>query len=186
MCFILGSTGCDNATESDPIDTGSELGNEDTASDSTETTESDTDTTNDIDTEPDTTGDSDSESTTSQSDSDTGNDTDTGWCYSPSEHTRQAYDAGATGCPCDATLDYDICIDGVALMCISNHWQAVEDGPCMPQEYECYTPANPDSVQDAETGCACDPLVHKPICNGYGFVCVDGAWQWVLDGPCGE
>ena len=186
FCFILGSTGCDNTTESDPIDTGSGTGNEDTTSDSTATSESDTAATGDSDSESDTADDSDSESTTSQMDSDTGNDTDTEWCYSPKEHTQHAYDEGATGCPCDATIDYDICMDGVALMCISNHWQAVEDGPCMPQTWECYTPANPDSMQDADTGCPCDPQIHEAICNGYGFVCEGGVWQWVLDGPCGE
>jgi len=53
-------------------------------------------------------------------------------CYSPTQNTSHAYDAGAMGCACDAKSEPDVCVQGLALMCESGFWQAVEDGPCQP------------------------------------------------------
>lgn len=52
-------------------------------------------------------------------------------CYSPSQNLDRAYESGASGCACSED-DEDVCIDGVALICDGDRWQAVEDGPCYP------------------------------------------------------
>jgi hypothetical protein len=61
-------------------------------------------------------------------------------CYSPTQNLDSAYQPGAHGCACDATKDDDVCIEGVALMCERGTWQAVEDGPCLPQVPKTYSP----------------------------------------------
>ena len=53
-------------------------------------------------------------------------------CYSPTSNLSSAYESGAVGCACNSTVDKDVCVQGTALMCMYGHWQAVEDGPCMP------------------------------------------------------
>jgi len=77
-------------------------------------------------------------------------------CYSPSENLDHAYDRTLPGCSC--TPPSSICIQNVALMCESNRWQAVEDGPCMP------TP----------NGLACDGQLASPAkCLALFQTCVD-------------
>jgi hypothetical protein len=53
-------------------------------------------------------------------------------CFSPYENLSRAYDQTLPGCSC--TTSSSICIQSVALICESNRWQAVEDGPCMPTD----------------------------------------------------
>jgi hypothetical protein len=53
-------------------------------------------------------------------------------CYSPYENLSRAYDRTLPGCSC--TTSSSICIQGVALICQSNRWQTVVDGPCMPTD----------------------------------------------------
>ena len=64
-----------------------------------------------------------------------GDDADT--CYSPTQNLSSAYDEGAEGCSCDPAEDASVCVPdpadrNVALICEAGHWEAVEDGPCMP------------------------------------------------------
>jgi hypothetical protein len=53
-------------------------------------------------------------------------------CYSPTQNLSTAYQVGAQGCACNSATDASVCVQGVALICESNVWMAVEDGPCMP------------------------------------------------------
>jgi hypothetical protein len=57
-------------------------------------------------------------------------------CFSPTKNTKDAYEAGAEGCACDAAKDQDVCVnlDGhdYALVCSEGHWAGAEDGPCEP------------------------------------------------------
>lgn len=56
-----------------------------------------------------------------------------GTCFSPTQNLNTAYDSGSEGCPC-SDQDHARCVDGVALICEEERWQAVEDGPCAPSE----------------------------------------------------
>jgi hypothetical protein len=56
-----------------------------------------------------------------------------GWCYSPTSNLSLAEQPGAVGCACNPAVDQDVCVQGKGLMCMSGRWQAVIDGPCMPQ-----------------------------------------------------
>jgi hypothetical protein len=62
-------------------------------------------------------------------------------CYSPTHNIETAYQEGSIGCPCMPGRDQGVCVTGqlegrthlFALICKSDgHWQAVQDGPCMP------------------------------------------------------
>jgi len=53
-------------------------------------------------------------------------------CFSPTQNLGIAYQPGAIGCACNSVTDASVCVQGVALVCSSNVWIAVEDGPCMP------------------------------------------------------
>lgn len=58
-------------------------------------------------------------------------------CFSPSGNLETAYTAGSVGCSCETGKDKDVCVAdkngrGVALICQSNRWIAVQDGPCAP------------------------------------------------------
>ena len=53
-------------------------------------------------------------------------------CYSPTSNLSSAGQSGAVGCACNPVVDKDVCAQGKGLMCISGHWTAVVDGPCMP------------------------------------------------------
>jgi hypothetical protein len=54
-------------------------------------------------------------------------------CYSPTQNAEKAYDQGAVGCSCDDAVDQDVCVSGAALVCENGRWQAVIDGPCLPE-----------------------------------------------------
>ncbi len=56
-------------------------------------------------------------------------------CFSPTQNLDRAYDGDIPGCSC--ADGYSVCISSVALICESEEWQAVEDGPCMPMQREC-------------------------------------------------
>lgn len=69
--------------------------------------------------------------------------TDEPTCYSPTQNLTHAYAAGAKGCACDSATDSPVCAEGgVALICESGAWQAVEDGPCQPQPVTSYSPTS--------------------------------------------
>jgi hypothetical protein len=51
-------------------------------------------------------------------------------CYSPTKNVAHAYEDNAHGCACDAEKDAAVCVEGVALICQGDAWQAVLDGPC--------------------------------------------------------
>lgn len=53
-------------------------------------------------------------------------------CYSPFQNYSNAYEDGMEGCECDNERQ-SVCIGGTALICENHRWEAVEDGPCMPQ-----------------------------------------------------
>jgi hypothetical protein len=58
-------------------------------------------------------------------------------CFAPGKNLDRAYEAGAVGCSCDSGDDGAVCVKdsegrSVALMCESDRWIAVEDGPCTP------------------------------------------------------
>ncbi|HEY5955156.1 MAG TPA: hypothetical protein VIV60_01335 [Polyangiaceae bacterium] len=86
-------------------------------------------------------------------------------CYSPTQNLPSAYQTGARGCACNEATDVDVCVQGVALICTSGVWMAVEDGPCMPQFPKTYSPAtcsaaggtpvpSPGTALSAEKDCA--------------------------------
>lgn len=56
-------------------------------------------------------------------------------CFSPTQNLNTAYLSDAKGCVCKSGSDADVCVQGVALICSSNVWTAVEDGPCMANTY---------------------------------------------------
>ena len=53
-------------------------------------------------------------------------------CFSPTQNLSTAYQAGSKGCACNPATDASVCVQGVALICESSAWIAVQDGPCMP------------------------------------------------------
>ncbi len=137
--------------------------------------------------------------------------TTSGECFSPTQNLSTAYQDGSKGCACDPTTMADACVQGVALICESNHWIAVEDGPCMPQyaaggsagtggstamttvggssstggtsSTTCFTPSA--NVRPGTSGgCPC-ALGSTSVCvSGTGFICSSGYWIAVWDGPC--
>jgi hypothetical protein len=87
-------------------------------------------------------------------------------CYSPTQNLQLAYHAGAIGCSCNPAVNTGVCVEGVALICETDHWLAVEDGPCAPQlQPTTYSPSactaaggtpvpSPGSPLTAEKDCA--------------------------------
>lgn len=57
-------------------------------------------------------------------------------CFSPTQHTADAYEGERLGCACDPKHDQSVCVQAegrrVALICDDEQrrWDAVEDGPC--------------------------------------------------------
>ena len=84
-------------------------------------------------------------------------------CYSPHENLGHAYDGTLAGCSC--TTASSICIQGVALICESNRWQAVEDGPCMP------TPDGLDCQGEITSPADCLTLFQTCVELGNGQFC---------------
>ena len=56
----------------------------------------------------------------------------TSTCFSRTQNLSIAYQSGAKGCACNSATDESVCVEGVGLICDSNVWIAVYDGPCMP------------------------------------------------------
>jgi hypothetical protein len=138
--------------------------------------------------------------------------TTSGLCFSPTQNLSSAYQSGSIGCACNSATDADVCVQGVALLCESNHWIAVEDGPCMPQynaggsvgtggsstvmttasggksaggssSTTCFTPS--DSIRPGTSGgCPCAAGSASVCMGGTGFICSGGYWLAVYDGPC--
>jgi len=63
-------------------------------------------------------------------------------CFSPTQNLAIAYQADAQGCSCDRSIDVDVCVQGIALICEGGTWMAVEDGPCMPQATPTFSPSS--------------------------------------------
>jgi hypothetical protein len=84
-------------------------------------------------------------------------------CYSPFENVNRAYDHTLPGCSCNTSSS--ICIQGVALICQSNQWQAVEDGPCMP------TPDGLDCQGELTSPAKCLELFQTCVDLGNGRYC---------------
>lgn len=179
---VFGIAGCDNTSSSDKsaqdeIEPDTGTGSDDTtsASDSASDSQSDEDS-------GDTNG-SDTETV-----ADTESETQLPGCYSPNRNLDIAFETNARGCRCYAE-DYpfeSVCIDDVPLVCENGAWAAMKDAPCVPPPYDCFSPEHPESVSFVEEGCDCDPEVDEPVCDGKGFVCYDGKWITVIDGPCME
>jgi hypothetical protein len=87
-------------------------------------------------------------------------------CYSPTHNLQIAYQPNAVGCTCNPAVDADVCVQGVALICETDHWLSVVDGPCEPQvQATTYSPssctaaggipiASPGTALTAERDCA--------------------------------
>lgn len=133
-------------------------------------------------------------------------------CYSPTQNLNSAYQTGAQGCSCNPATDADVCVQGVALICVETQWTAVEDGPCMPMPgtggvgnigtggtntggigtggtsaVACYSPTQnlASAYQTGATGCACNPTTDASVCvQGVGLICTGSRWMAVIDGPC--
>jgi len=116
-------------------------------------------------------------------------------CYSPTQNAARAYDEGAFGCACDG--DEAQCVNTdeagfVGLICEDGAWAAVSDGPCGLEQGKCFSPTqNPErGLDQGAIGCACDgdepKCVELPDGSQLGFLCEDGAWTAVNDGPCGK
>jgi hypothetical protein len=71
-----------------------------------------------------------------------GDDAGTSGCYSPTQNLDIAYQTGSKGCSCSPSTDAGACVQGVALVCEGSNWQAVEDGPCSPQQHQTYSPSS--------------------------------------------
>ncbi len=84
-------------------------------------------------------------------------------CYSPYENLDHAYDRTLPGCSC--TNASSICVQGVALICESGRWQAVEDGPCMP------TPNGLDCQGELTSSAKCLELFQTCVDQGNGRFC---------------
>ena len=81
-------------------------------------------------------------------------------CYSPTQNFANAYDPDAVGCPCDG--EPAVCVGGTALTCRDGHWDAVEDGPCMPTADDCASRASEahrkvsEAIEASDLTCATD------------------------------
>ena len=130
-------------------------------------------------------------------------------CFSPTQNLSMAYQAGAKGCACNSANDASVCVQGVALICESNLWLAVEDGPCMPvfgtggasnvgtggtsaggsttTASACFSPTQHlEMIKPmASGGCPCNPATDASVCiQGTGLICSNNYWMAVWDGPC--
>ena len=105
-------------------------------------------------------------------------------CYSPTQNLDIAYQNNAKGCNCNPATDNGVCIQGVALICESNHWQAVEDGPCEPKLT--YSPSSCTAAGGtpvASIGTALTPENDCP--SGVALGSIDAASSgWVEGGLC--
>lgn len=114
-------------------------------------------------------------------------------CLAPDQNLAVAYTAELPGCACG-----DVgaaCVDGVALVCVDNAWQAVEDGPCTPMDLAC--DGRLASVNDCVTlfevcvemdnGLFCGMTPKTPLCangelvEGPGDCLVDDAYCLELE-----
>lgn len=129
-----------------------------------------------------------------ETDSATNSDTD---CYSPFQNYSNAYEDGMEGCECQKDQQ-SVCIGGAALICEDQRWEAVEDGPCMPQSMDdCVDLDNLDTCLDLyktciveadESVCAKHPLDEsKKVCTfGMDQTCNDDPIISSLHGKCNE
>jgi len=84
-------------------------------------------------------------------------------CFTPTLNTDRIALASNQGCPCDATVDRDVCVHGTGLMCMSGRCMPVPDGGASPGDAE-----NREDVPDAPTSCSLDGASSCPVgtaCN---------------------
>lgn len=135
-------------------------------------------------------------------------------CFSPTQNLSSAYQSSAKGCACNGATDASVCVQGVGLICESNVWIAVADGPCMPAPgtggagnggntgaggsatggnatggasiAACFSPTqNTSNVKPgASGGCACNPVSDAAVCVRGVGFICDSVWLAVYDGPC--
>ena len=53
-------------------------------------------------------------------------------CFSPTQNVSNIKPGASGGCACNPASDASVCVQGVGLICETNAWIAVYDGPCMP------------------------------------------------------
>ena len=107
-------------------------------------------------------------------------------CYSPTQNTNNAYQANAKGCPCNPATDTSVCVQGVGLICQSNFWMAVQDGPCMPAVSTTYSPAACTAAGGIAVPSPGSPIsAAKDCASGVALGIIDAASSgWVEGGLC--
>src|SRR5512145_3084430 len=89
-------------------------------------------------------------------------------CYSPIQNTAHAYERDAVGCACDPEVDVSVCVQGVALLCISGFWEAVYDGPCMPRPQTKYSPTTCTQAGGTPVASPGTPITAEKDCPSGG------------------
>ncbi|HMA91749.1 MAG TPA: hypothetical protein VKP30_03640 [Polyangiaceae bacterium] len=107
-------------------------------------------------------------------------------CYSPVQNTAHAYERDAVGCVCDPVVDVSVCVQGVALLCISGYWESVYDGPCMPRPQTKYSPATCTQAGGTPVASPGTPITAEKDCaSGNALGIIDTASSgWDEGGLC--
>jgi len=84
-------------------------------------------------------------------------------CFTPTLNTDLAIMGSSQGCPCDRSVDHDVCAQtstgSKAVVCFSGQWQYVLDGPCMPMpQPDASTKTDTHPAADASTRCPNDSI----------------------------
>lgn len=107
-------------------------------------------------------------------------------CYSPTQNLSSAYAAGAKGCACQSATDVGVCVQGVALICTSDVWQSVYDGPCMPKPPKTYSPDACTTAGGIPISSPGTPITAEKDCeSGVALGSIDAASSgWDEGGLC--